>query len=48
MMLYTGTPVSGNEALAIGLVNAISRPGEALEEARKLAKLLLLERLPTG
>lgn len=44
-MLYTGDAVSGIEAFNIGLVNKVCPPGMALDEAKKLAKVLL-ERPP--
>jgi enoyl-CoA hydratase len=36
-MILTGRPVSGEEALRMGLANRIVRRGEALAEARRLA-----------
>lgn len=44
-LLYTGNPVNGIEALNIGLVNKVSPPDMALDEAKNLAKVLL-ERPP--
>lgn len=44
-LLYTGNPVNGVEALNIGLVNKVSPPDMALDEAKNLAKVLL-ERPP--
>lgn len=37
-MLFTGDPVSDEQALAWGLVNRIAREGSALDEARRLAE----------
>jgi enoyl-CoA hydratase len=39
-LILTGRPVSGAEALAIGLVNRLVEPGHALDEALKLAREL--------
>ncbi len=43
-MILTGRPVAGPEALAIGLVNRLTSPGKALDEAHALAADLV--RLP--
>lgn len=39
-MILTGRPVSGEEALRMGLANRLVEPGKALEEAVTLAKSL--------
>jgi enoyl-CoA hydratase len=39
-LVLTGRPVDAAEALAMGLVTRVSRPGEALDEARRLAREL--------
>jgi len=44
-MHYMGEPVSAQEALSMGLVNRVVPAGEALEEARRVAAILL-ERPP--
>src|SRR5699024_8244277 len=36
-MMFTGTPVNAEEALAIGLVNKVTPKGKAFEEAYQLA-----------
>ena len=40
-MLYLGESLSGREAFNIGLVNRVAPPGKALDEAKKLAGILL-------
>jgi enoyl-CoA hydratase len=45
-MILTGRPVTGEEAMAIGLANRLSSPGEALETAVTLAEELAA--LPQG
>lgn len=37
-MILTGRPVGAREAFDIGLVNRLTGPGQALEEARALAR----------
>ena len=37
-MILTGRPVDAEEAFAMGLVNRLAEPGQALADARKLAK----------
>ena len=44
-LLFLGDPVNGQEALTIGLAYRVCPPGAALEEAKKLAQVLL-ERPP--
>lgn len=44
-MLYTGNLINGIEAFNVGLVNRVCPPGMALDEAKKLAEILL-ERPP--
>ena len=39
-LILTGRGVSGDKAVAMGLVNCMAEPGEALTAARKLAALL--------
>jgi enoyl-CoA hydratase len=39
-MILTGRGVSGDEALRMGLANRITAPGEALDEALELARVL--------
>jgi enoyl-CoA hydratase len=39
-LVLTGRPVLGEEALSMGLVNRVTPTGEALAEARRLAKTL--------
>ncbi len=39
-MILTGRPVGAEEAFAIGLANRVVEPGEALEEAVRLANLI--------
>lgn len=46
-IIYTGDPVSGHEAYNIGLVNRLTPPGKALDEAEKLARYLS-DRAPTA
>lgn len=40
-MHYVGEPVSGKEALSMGLVNRLVPAGEVLDEARRIAAILL-------
>lgn len=40
-MLYLGESLSGIEAFNIGLVNKVVPPGKVLDEARRLARILL-------
>ncbi len=46
-MILTGRRLSAEEALAVGLINRITPPGEALEGARQLADEIL-EASPTS
>ena len=36
-MVLTGDPISAERALALGLINELCEPGEALDAARRLA-----------
>jgi enoyl-CoA hydratase len=45
-MILTGTPIAAQEALAIGLVNAVVPPDELLVEARRWATLILNQPRP--
>jgi enoyl-CoA hydratase/carnithine racemase len=40
-MILTGRPVDAREALSFGLVNRVVPPGQALQEAKSLARQLL-------
>jgi enoyl-CoA hydratase len=39
--LLLGESITGSQALALGIVNRVSPPGKALEEARRLGKVLI-------
>jgi enoyl-CoA hydratase/carnithine racemase len=39
-MIFTGRAVGAEEALHIGLINKISKPGRSLEEALEMAKII--------
>ena len=39
-MLLLGTRISASEALAIGLINRVSKPGELMKDAKELANTL--------
>ena len=39
--LLLGEPVTGTQALALGMVSRVAPPGKALEEAQKLAQILM-------
>ncbi len=39
--LLLGEPLTGTQAFALGMINRLSPPGQALEEARKMADILL-------